>query len=100
MLRSRMSIGFAQGAQAHVYCLPLPESTGQFREAWVAPDGKFSLQRMPPGAYRVLAFNQPQNDLEYQDAASMRTYEGKGQVVRLAAGQKEELKLQVISGNE
>jgi hypothetical protein len=99
-LRSRMSIGFAQGAQAHVYCLPLPESTGQFREAWVAPDGKFSLQRLPPGAYRVLAFNQPQNDLEYQDAASMRAYEGKGQVVRLAAGQKEELKLQVISGNE
>ena len=99
-LRSRMSIGFAQGPQAHVYCLPLPESTGQFREAWVAPDGKFSLQRLPPGAYRVLAFNQPQNDLEYQDAASMRAYEGKGQVVRLAAGQKEELKLQVISGNE
>jgi hypothetical protein len=99
-LRSRMSIGFAQGAQAHVYCVPLPESTGQFREAWVAPDGKFSLQRLPPGAYRVLAFNQPQNDLEYQDAASMRAYEGKGQVVRLAAGQKEELKLQVISGNE
>jgi hypothetical protein len=100
MLRSRMSIGFAQGAQAHVYCVPLPESTGQFREAWVAPDGRFSLQRMPPGAYRVLAFKQPQNDLEYQDAASMRTYEGKGQVVRLAAGQKEELKLQVISDNE
>jgi hypothetical protein len=100
-LRSRTSIeGFAQGAQAHVYCLPLPDSTGQFREAWAGTDGKFDLQQLPPGAYRVLAFEQPQNDLEYQDAASMGTYEGKGQVVRLAAGQKEELKLQVISGNE
>jgi hypothetical protein len=98
-VRSGVSIsGF--GTQAHVYCLPLPDSPGQVREAWVAPDGKFDLQQVPPGAYRVLAFEQPQYNLEYQDAASMGTYEGKGQVVRLAAGQKEELKLQVISGNE
>jgi hypothetical protein len=90
----------AQGAQAHVYCLPLPDSTGQFREVLVAPDGRFFLQHVPPGAYRVLAFNQPQNDLEYLDAARMRAYESQGQVVRLAAGQKEELKLQVVSDNE
>jgi hypothetical protein len=99
-LKSRMSIGFAQGTQALVYCLPLPDSTGQFREAWVAPDGKFNLQQVPPGTYRVLAFNRPQNDLEYLDAARMRAYESQGQVVRLVAGQKEDLKLQVISGNE
>jgi hypothetical protein len=99
-LKSRMSIGLAQGTQAHVYCLPLPDSTGQFREAWVAPDGRFVVQHVPPGAYRVLAFNQPQNDLEYLDAARMRAYESQGQVVRLAAGQKEQLKLQVVSGDE
>ena len=85
---------------AHVYCLPLPDSNGQFRESWAAPGGKFDFQQLAPGAYRVLAFEQAQNDLEYQDIAKMGTYEGKGQVVRLAAGQKEELKLQVISGNE
>jgi hypothetical protein len=99
-LKSRISIRLAQGAQAHVYCLPLPDSTGQFREVLVAPDGRFFLQHVPPGAYRVLAFNQPQNDLEYLDAARMRAYESQGQVVRLAAGQKEELKLQVVSDNE
>lgn len=92
--------GFGSLLPAHVYCLPLPDSTGLFREAWVGSDGKFELQQVPPGAYRVLAFVASQNDLEFHDAAAMQAYEGKGQVVQLTAGQKQELKLQVISGNE
>jgi hypothetical protein len=100
-LRSGINTGgIARGSPAHVYCLPLPASTGQFRQAWVAPGGNFDFQQVPPGAYRVLAFDRPHNDLDYQDVVTMRAYEGKGQVVRLAAGEKQELKLQVISGSE
>jgi len=94
-------VGFSSGeAPAFVYCLPLPDSTGQFRQAWVSPDGKFNLQQVPPGAYRVLAFDRQQPALEYRNREAMRAYEVMGQVVRLVAGQKENLRLQPISSSE
>lgn len=82
---------------AYIYCIPLPESSGQFRQATAGGDGKFDVQQMAPGGYRVLAFNRPQLQLEYQNSEAMKTYENKGQVVRLAAGQKEKIMLRVIS---
>jgi hypothetical protein len=59
--------GFSSTGQlrGNVYFLPMADSGGQFSEAWVSPDGKFQLQQLPPGAYRVLAFDRRQPDLEY-----------------------------------
>jgi hypothetical protein len=87
-------------SSAHAYLVPLPDSSGEFRDVWVSQDGKFNLQQVPPGVYRALAFDHPQPELEYRDAEAMRAYESKGQVVRLVAGQKEQLRLQVISKAE
>jgi hypothetical protein len=84
----------------HVYCVPLPDSSGEFRDVWVGPDGKFGPQELPPGTYHLLAFDHPQPELEYHNPEAMRAYEAKGQVVRLVAGQKEHLHLQLISSNE
>ncbi len=91
---------FSPQTGAHIYCIPLPESTGQFREGGVQTDGKFVVQQIPPGSYRVLAFDRQKLDLEYNSSEAMRAYEGKGQVVRLSAGQKENITLQVISTSE
>jgi len=88
------------GVAPHVYLLPLPESTGQFRQVAVEPDGKFDLQQVPPGAYRVLAFDHSQAELEYYTSEAMRAYDGKGRVVRLGAGQKEKLTLRLLSTSE
>ena len=85
---------------AHVYCIPLPDSSGVFKEVWVGPDGTFREPQLPPGTYRVLAFDRAQPDLEYRNPEAMRAYEAKGQLVRLAAGQKEHLHLQLISTSE
>ena len=63
-------------------------------------NGKFDIQQVPPGAYRVLAFDRPQPELEYRDSEAMRAFDSKGQVIRLAAGQKENVRLQVISSSE
>lgn len=84
----------------HVYLIPLPDSPGELRETWVQPDGKFNVQQIPPGTYHVLAFDHPQQDLEYQNPEAMRAYESKGQIVRLEPGQKEQLRLDLISGSE
>jgi len=90
----------AESAQAYVYCVPLPESKGAFRQMWTSPDGSFNLQEVPPGDYRVLAFDRPQPDLEYRNPEAMRAYDSQGQVIHLAAGQKEHLHLQLTSTSE
>jgi len=88
------------GSFAHVYCVPLPDSSGEFKDLFVPPDGKFGPQQIPPGTYRVLAFDHPQPELEYRDPDAMRAYESKGQMVRFVAGQKEHLQLQLIPNSE
>ncbi len=83
--------------RAHVYCIPLPDSSGQFTEIWVGPDGKFDSQGLAPGTYRLLAFDRVQTELEYLNPEVMQIYESKGPVVRLAGGQKERVQLKLIS---
>ena len=39
-------------------------------------------------------------NLEYENPEAMRAYDGKGQDVRLAAGQKERVQLQLIATSE
>ncbi len=87
-------------APARVYCVPLADSSGQFTEVWVSPDGSFSSPPLPPGAYRVLAFDRPQPELEYRNPEAMQSYEAKGPVVRLVSGQTEHVRLQLISTSE
>ena len=84
-------------AAAHVYCIPLADSSGQLTEIWVSPDGSFVSQGLAPGAYRLLAFDREQHELEYRNPEALRTYDSKGPVVRVVGGQKEHVQLQLIS---
>ena len=79
-----------------VYVVPLPDSSGQFQQTGISPDGKFELQNLPPGSYRVLAFATSQKALPYRDVESMKAWEGKGQVVRLTAGQKTSVQIPLV----
>lgn len=85
------------GPSAHVYCVPLPDSPGQFFEVGAASDGKFDFQSAAPGAYRILAFKNRQPNLPYRDPEAMQAYDAKGQTVRLSPGQKATVQLQIIS---
>jgi hypothetical protein len=89
-----------EGTECHVYFLPVSEGSGQFREANTTQEGSFSLAQLPPGTYRVLAFDSPQNDLAYADAEAMRKLESKGQVIHVDPGQKEHLRLKIIAGGD
>ena len=86
--------------KAWVYCIPLPDSSGQFQQLEVSAEGKFTGQMMTPGDYRVLAFAKQQPNLPYRDPEAMRVYENKGQVIHLAAGQKATVQVQLISNSE
>lgn len=82
---------------AWVYCVPLPDSAGQFQQLGAWTGGSFSSRMLAPGDYRVMAFTREQRDLPYRDPEAMRVYESKGQVVHLTAGQKAKVQVQVIS---
>ena len=84
---------------AYIYFVPESEGTGQYQQIIADAEGKFSSKNIAPGSYLVLAFKKQMN-LPYEDSEAMRTYESKGQKIQLAAGQKEKLELQIISGNE
>jgi len=88
-----------EASEGHIYLLPLDQNSGEFREINAGPDGSFGLGQVPPGAYRVLAFDTRQSELAYNDAEVMRKFESKGEVVHLEAGQKEHLKLKLITGD-
>src|SRR5579859_615203 len=82
--------------QGQVYFIPSGEGGAQFRVTWIMPDGRFQMRQLPPGTYRVLAFSRSQ-DLEYASAEAMRKYDSKSQVIRVEQGQKEHLRLQLIT---
>jgi hypothetical protein len=89
--------GGARRSGMHVYCIPLADSPGQFTEISAHPDGTFDSRELPPGAYRVMAFDQVQTEIEYRNPELMQSYESKGSVVRLTGGGKERVTLQLIS---
>jgi hypothetical protein len=78
----------------------MADSGGQFSVAWVSPDGKFQLQQLPPGAYRVLAFDRQQPDLEYASDEVMGQYDSMAKVIRVVSSQKEHLRLPLITASE
>jgi hypothetical protein len=84
------------GPPAFVYCIPLPDSSGQFALAGVGNDGSVQSPSLAPGTYRLLAFRRAQ-ELEYRNPDAMRAYEDQGTVIRLVGGQTENVRLQVIS---
>ena len=90
----------SSGQSAWIYCVPQPDSPGQFQELLIAGDGQFASVSMAPGGYLVLAVATPQNHLPYRDAEAMKIYENKGTVVHLSAGQKSSVQVPLITDSD
>jgi hypothetical protein len=84
---------------ACIYLVPMTETMAPPLIGWTG-DGHFSLQQVPPGSYRALAFNRQPGELEFTNEEAMKKYEAKSQVIQLEAGQKHELRLQLNAVSE
>lgn len=94
VVSSSRSGSFQLGGGPAVYCIPL--DGGRVREfSDQFGGGIYVLAQIPPGDYRILAFDSPQQ-LEYRNAEAMRAYESKGKVVHVTPGQKLQVQLQPI----
>lgn len=85
---------------AYIYCIPQPGTGGEMSPIAAAPDGSFVSRPLPPGTYRVLAFDRQQPNLEYRDPEVMKTYDRMGPTVQVGAGHKEHVTLQLTLGSE
>ena len=85
---------------AHVYCVPAADSPGRFAEVAASADGAFTFLNLPPGVYRVLAFQHSQPSLEFRNPEVMRAYETSGPVVHLTSGGKEHVTVPLTSKAE
>jgi hypothetical protein len=90
-----MSSAVTQPGNVSLYCVPIANQAGPVRESQFRANGQVTLSSLPPGDYRVLVFDTPQQ-FEYRSPSAMRAYESKGQVARVAAGQKAQVRVQVI----
>jgi hypothetical protein len=86
-------------APGAIYFVPMNDS-GQLKQSWFYADGHFQMPQLPPGSYRVLAFEHPQAEMEYASEEWMSKYDSRAQVISVAAGQTQQLRLPMISGNE
>jgi hypothetical protein len=94
-----MAVAGPWTSAAHIYCIPLPDSSGQFLEVSASADGTFDYRMVAPGAYRVIAFKNRQPNIPYRDAELMRAYDSKGQVVHVSAGEKASVQLQIVNSD-
>jgi hypothetical protein len=96
LAETSQGMGYAGRGAAHVYCVPLEDSSGQFLEGAASSDGNFDYPTVAPGTYRVMAFKNRQPGLPYRDPEAMKAYDSKGQVVHVSAGEKASVQLQIV----
>ena len=88
--------GITGQRRVRVYCIPFGDSSGNFIEVGVQPDGSFDYPGLPPGTYRLVTSDGANIDptqIEYRNPEAMRAYDAKGLVVHLTSGQKERVTL-------
>jgi len=94
-----VAIGRAGDPAANITVVLVPASarkrTALYQALVTGSDGKFRFQEIPPGDYKVFAWDDIEPDA-WQDADFMRPYESRGRAVRISENSKEELQLNVI----
>lgn len=89
--------------QTFIYFLPVHGTGAQFRTSAIfSPDrdAPFGLQQIPPGEYRVLAFNRQNPALEFATEESLKKYEDKMRSVTLTANQKSSVRVSLAASRE
>lgn len=71
--------------QSYIYAIPLFPFSGQVMQAGASPSGEFTIGNLPPGTYRVVAFDAPE-EIDFHSPESLAKYAGQGDTVTVEAG--------------
>jgi hypothetical protein len=83
-----------------VHFVPMPGSTGQYRETSSNSQGAFIESQLPPGEYLVLAFSGGDPNLHLSFADAIAKYSAVGQVIGAAPEEKLQLRLKAIAEDQ
>jgi hypothetical protein len=89
-----------QGIAGTVYFIPVSNGGGAFTQTWLSQEGAFHVEQLPPGEYRVLAFDRQQPDLEYERDEVLSRFDSRSQVIRATAGEKQHVRVPLITAAE
>lgn len=84
-----------EAPQVWVYAIPLFSTVDVLRETSVQADGAFTLSNLPPGPYRVVACDQPQQ-IDFHSPDALAAWAGRGQAVTLDPGGSAHVSLDVL----
>lgn len=85
----------ANPSSSYILLLLVPsDGSGQTVQGYAQPDGKFTVQNVPPGSYRLFAFGGARmQQVPFRDSQAMHAYDGKGTAVSVSAGQNSTAKV-------
>ena len=80
-----------------IFVLVLPtDASGQFVETAADPQGRFTVNNLAPGSYRVLAFRHRPRPLAYREPGGLSQFDGKGSTITAAAGQTVQTQVELL----
>jgi len=84
-----------EAAQTHVYAIPLFPTTANIASADWASNGRFTLPKLAPGSYRVVACDSEQ-EIDFHTPEGLAAWAGKGQVVTVDPGGTARVTLSIL----
>jgi Carboxypeptidase regulatory-like domain len=73
--------------------------TDLFQEVITDTSGRFQIEFVPPGDYKLFAWKNIEDDA-WQDPDFMQTYENRGKPIRVREGSKQEVSLVLIATSD
>jgi hypothetical protein len=83
-----------------IYLVPIGQ--GEWQQPMMMPawNGMFQFMQVTPGEYLLLGYEEDQIDLPYGEEEFVKKMGGKGQRIRVVAGEKLSVKVKLIAGGE
>jgi hypothetical protein len=95
---SRSGSDVGEMATTFVYAIPQFPSSEQVPQAFAQNNGKFTIPDLPPGSYRLVAFDTLQ-EIDTGDAQQLSRLTAKGQTVTVEAGSTASVQLDLTQTN-
>ncbi len=97
-LTSSAASSSGQSPQLWIYAIPLFSTAAALREGMPNSDGRFSFYNLPPGTYRVVACDAPQ-EIDFHSADALAAWTGKGQTVTVDPNATASISLDIVHMN-
>ena len=98
LIPSTATSSAGESPQLWIYAIPLFSTAAPLRDVMPNSDGRFSFYNLPPGTYRVVACDAPQ-EIDFHSAEALAAWTGKGQTVTVDPNGTASVDLDIVHMN-